>query len=100
MRIVLPFLLTAVLGSAQLMGTELQSMEATADEAGQESVVTERDAIDDWNREFYICQAFNSDGFIVAMQMGRDQALARIKTWEICVRNKLDCYQVQCYEQF
>jgi hypothetical protein len=34
------------------------------------------------------------------MQMGRDEALARIKTWEICGRNDLECWQVQCYEQF
>jgi hypothetical protein len=102
MRIVLSCLLAMVLGSAQVLATELQNPESNSavESAGQETLMSERDAIDDWNREFYICQAFNSEGFIVAMQMGRDQALARVKTWEICVRNKLDCYLVQCYEQF
>jgi hypothetical protein len=87
MRIVLPFVMIGLLGSTSVL-------------ASDDSELTERRDTDDWNREFYICQAFNDDGFIVAMQMGRDEALARIKTWEICVRNKLDCWQVQCYEQF
>ncbi|HET9240145.1 MAG TPA: hypothetical protein VFO10_22975 [Oligoflexus sp.] len=87
MRIILPFVMFGLLGSMPLL-------------ASDESESTQLRDIDDWNREFYICQAFNDEGFIVAMQMGRDEALARIKTWEICGRNKLDCYQVQCYEQF
>jgi hypothetical protein len=87
MRILLPFVVIGLLGGTPLLASDdSESMEL-------------RD-IDDWNREFYICQAFNAEGFIVAMQMGRDEALARIKTWEICGRNKLECWQVQCYEQF
>lgn len=87
MRTLLPFVLISLMGTMPVL-------------ASDDSETTELRDYDDWNREFYICQAFNSDGFIVAMQMGRDEALARIKTWEICGRNKLDCWQVQCYEQF
>lgn len=87
MRILLPFFMISLLGGMPLL-------------ASDDSQSTERRDTDDWHREFYICQAFNDEGFIVAMQMGRDEALARIKTWEICGRNKLDCWQVQCYEQF
>lgn len=87
MRTLLPFILISLMGTTPML-------------AADDSASTERRDSDDWNHEFYICQAFNDDGFIVAMQMGRDEALARIKTWEICGRNKLDCWQVQCYEQF
>lgn len=87
MRTLLSFVLISLLGSAPLL-------------ASNDSELIELRDHDDWNREFYICQAFDGDGFMVAMQMGRDEALARIKTWEICGRHKLDCWQVQCYEQF
>lgn len=97
MRIVLPVLLASVLGSPLLFGNETP---APDEAAADESAPVETFSFDDWDRDFYICQAFDGDGFMVAMQMARDEALARVKTWEICYRNKLDCWLVQCYEQF
>jgi hypothetical protein len=87
MRTLLSFILISLLETAPVL-------------ASDESELNEFRHDHDGHREFYICQAFDHDGFMVAMQMGRDEALARIKTWEICGRNKLDCWQVQCYEQF
>lgn len=97
MRFILPVLLASVLGSQQLCADEAP---AAQDAQAAEEAPLQTFSLEDWNREFHICQAFDSEGFMVAMQMGRDEALARVKTWEICYRNKLDCWMVQCYEQF
>lgn len=86
MHTILPFLFTTLCVCPRLLAAE----------------VSERNSrdLDDGHHDFYICQAFDTDGFIVAMQMGRDEGLARVKTWEICARHQLDCWQIQCYEQF